>query len=172
MRTTDGDLRTIRVQDRKGSDSKAPPWRRGLKTREWLDLTGKEPSRDHLLVVWREGPEQNRLFLVPFDRVPYLWGHDLPNLGDLYLDLEHEDGTPDDLTRLLGLVCVAVGASRQYGSITYRGVTWPLGEVSGLWTRYQVTPEKVSSARVGFVLCTGTRAPPAEEEEEEDDDWD
>lgn len=162
VRTTDGDVRTIKVQGRGGEASKKPVWEQGLKTREWLDITGKEPAQDHLLIVWREGPEENRLFLVPADAIPYLWGYDLPSLKDLYLDLEQEDGEPDHLTRLLGLVCVAVSGTRRYGTITYRQVAWPLKEVSGMWNKYQVSPDRVEDARVGFVLCAGTKAPPEE----------
>ena len=47
-----------------------------------------------------------------------------------------------------------------------------LKEVSGLWAPYQVTPDQVRNARVGLVVCTGTKAPPKEDEDEDDEDWD
>ena len=161
MRTTDGDVRVVSVRDRSSrKERRSKPWRQGLRAREWTRITGKETERDCLFIVWREGDERNLLFMVPANAIPYLWGRDLPELNDLYLDLEHEDGMQDDLTRLLGLVCVAVGATSQVGKLSYRGVAWPLRALNSMWVKYLVSTDQVDDARVGLVLCTGTKAPP------------
>lgn len=153
-----------RRRNRRTSLEDLPPWKRTIRKDHWARITGKGPERDHLLLVWREGEDRNRFFLVPCGRIPDAWAEDLPELEDLYLDLEAEDGNDDQVTRLLGLVYCAVSAVPRLDGITYRGVSWPIPGIIGMWGKYLISPDDVDPEQVGMVICAGVVAPPEMEE--------
>lgn len=149
-----------RRRNRRSSLADLPPWKRTVRKEQWASITGKDPEKDHLLLVWREGDNRNRFFLVPCGRIPEAWGEDLPDLEDLYLDLEAEDGNDDELTRLLGLIYCAVNAVPRLDSITYKDTEWPIPGIMGMWGKYMVASDDVDPEKVGLVICAGAVAPP------------
>lgn len=136
---------------------------RTVRPADWKNITGKGPEKDHLLLVWREAEDRNRLFLIPRERIPDAWAWDLHELHDLYMDLEAEEGNDDDVTRLLGLIYCAINTVPKLSSITYRDISWPISAITGMWGKYLVSAEGLDKSRVGLVICAGASAPPGED---------